>query len=148
MKNSINITHGFLSILYSVLILFLFEISLASCTQDELQIQQNFPFEISVMPTPKNISKDETVEIRFQVLPLGDYSETQYFLRYFQYDGSGTLQYFNNTPYLPNDLYPLLQKQFRLYYTSTSEISQSFTIWIIDNFGNEKEIKFQFNIKD
>ncbi|MCC2600503.1 DUF3872 domain-containing protein [Sphingobacterium sp. FBM7-1] len=47
-----------------------------------------------------------------------------------------------------NDLYNLPQTQFRLYYTSQSTVSQSFDIWISDNFGNEKQVSFQFNSRD
>lgn len=75
----------------------------------------------------------------------GNYSNTQYYLRYFQNDGQGTLQYYNALPYLPNDLYQLPTKQFKLYYTSHSTVSQSFDVWISDNFGNEKQLSFEFN---
>ena len=90
----------------------------------------------------------QTVEIRITIQRIGNYSNTQYFLRYFQFDGQGTLQYYDEPPYLPNDLYQLPTEQFRLYYTSTSAISQSFDVWISDSFGNEKQITFQFNSSD
>ncbi|WP_449397669.1 TraQ conjugal transfer family protein [Chryseobacterium wanjuense] len=32
--------------------------------------------------------------------------------------------------FVPNDFYLLTQKEFRLYYTSESTVSQSFDIWI------------------
>lgn len=138
----------FLNILYIVPILLFIETMLSSCTQEELEIQQNFPFEISVMPVPKDIAKNETVEIRCHIIPSGKYNNTKYYLRYFQFEGTGTLRYYNEVPYFPNDSYQLADQQFRLYYTSMSEVSQSFTIWITDSFGNEKEIEFQFNSKD
>ena len=50
--------------------------------------------------------------------------------------------------YSPNDLYPLKSKEFRLYYTSQSLVSQSFDVWISDNFENEKKLSFQFNNAD
>ena len=116
-----------------------------SCSKDELEIQNDFPFEVKVMPIPKEIVNDNTVEIRLEIQPTGNYSNTQYYLRYFQFDGQGTLQYYDALPYLPNDLYPLQAKQFRLYYTSNSTVSQSFDVWISDNFGNEKQLSFEFN---
>ncbi|MDQ0781400.1 DUF3872 domain-containing protein [Chryseobacterium sp. W4I1] len=119
-----------------------------SCEKDDLEIQQNFPFEVSVMPVPKEIVKDEYVEIRITILPEGNFSDTKYYLRYFQFEGTGKLQYYNTHPYFPNDTFPLYEKEFRLYYTSTSEVSQSFTVWIFDSFGNEKKIEFQFNNKN
>ncbi|OCA77093.1 hypothetical protein BBI01_01120 [Chryseobacterium artocarpi] len=47
--------------------------------------------------------------------------------------------------FLPNDFYPIPDKDFRLYYTSESTVSQSIDIWIVDTFGNEKQISLQFN---
>ena len=116
-----------------------------SCSNDELEIQNNFPFEVKVMPVPKEIAIGNTVEIRLTIQPTGNYSNTQYFIRYFQFDGQGTLKYYDAPPYLPNDLYQLPTKQFRLYYTSHSTVSQSFDVWISDNFGNEKQLSFEFN---
>lgn len=119
-----------------------------SCSNDELEIQNNFPFEVKVMPVPKEIGNGTTVEIRLMIEPTGNYSNTQYFIRYFQFDGQGSLRNNDEPPFLPNDLYPLLAKQFRLYYTSNSIVSQSFDVWISDNFGNEKQLSFEFNSSD
>ncbi len=123
-------------------------IVLSSCNKGKLEIEQNFPFEVEVMPVPKDIAKGGTVEIRLRIIPSGDYAETEYFLRYFQFDGAGELRFYDESPYQPNDLYPLSEKQFRLYYTSRSVVAQSFDIWVSDNFGNERQLKFQFNSKD
>lgn len=147
MKNYIVKTKRFLCIVYIIPIMILTETILSSCTDDQLEIQQNFPFEVAVMPVPKDIAKDETVEIRLKIQPSGNFSETQYYLRYFLFEGSGTLKYLDEAPYLPNDMYTLSQKEFRLYYTSTSPVSQNFKIWIMDSFGNEKELEFQFGNK-
>ncbi|CAM2956080.1 protein of unknown function [Flavobacterium succinicans] len=122
--------------------------SVTSCSKGELEIQNDFPFEVKVMPVPKEIANGNTVEIRITIQPTGNYNNTQYYLRYFQFDGQGTLQYYEEPPYLPNDLYPLQAKQFRLYYTSNSTVSQSFDVWISDNFGNEKQLSFEFNSSD
>lgn len=119
--------------------------SITSCSKDELEIQNDFPFEVKVMPVPKEIANGNTVEIRLTIQPIGNYSNTQYFIRYFQFDGQGTLRYYDEPPYLPNDLYPLPTKEFRLYYTSHSTVSQSFDVWISDNLGNEKQLSFEFN---
>lgn len=148
MKNYIKIAKRFASIFYVIPVLILTEAILSSCNNDELEIRQNFPFEISVMPVPKNIAKDDTVEIRLKILPSSNFTATRYYLRYFQFDGSGALKYYDEAPFLPNDVYELSQKEFRLYYTSTSTVSQNFKIWIKDSFGNEKEVEFQFDNKD
>lgn len=138
-----------LSSIYVLLAILTTSISLVSCSKDdELEIQNDFPFEVNVMPVPKDVANGQTVEIRLTIQRSGNYSNTQYFLRYFQFDGQGTLRYYEEPPYLPNDLYSLPTEQFRLYYTSTSAVSQSFDVWISDNFGNEKKVSFQFNSSD
>lgn len=120
----------------------------SSCSKDELEIQDDFPFEVRIMPVPKEVANGQTVEIRITIQRTGNYSNTQYYLRYFQFDGKGTLQYHDEPPYLPNDLYPLPAEEFRLYYKSSSAVSQSFEVWISDSFGNEKQLSFQFNSRD
>ncbi len=138
-----------LSSIYVMLAILTASVSLVSCSKDdELEIQNDFPFEVNVMPVPKDVANGQTVEIRITIQRKGNYSNTQYFLRYFQFDGQGTLKYYDEPPYLPNDLYPLSTDQFRLYYTSTSAVSQSFEVWISDSSGNEKQLSFQFNSSD
>ncbi|WP_026706475.1 DUF3872 domain-containing protein [Flavobacterium soli] len=138
-----------LSSIYVMLAILTASVTLVSCSKyDELEIQNDFPFEVNVMPVPKDVTNGQTVEIRITIQRKGNYSNTQYFLRYFQFDGQGTLRYYDEPPYLPNDQYQLRTEQFRLYYTSTSSVSQSFDVWISDSFGNEKQISFQFNSSD
>lgn len=143
-----NFRIGLLPI-YVFLAILTASVTLVSCSKDdELEIQKDFPFEVKVMPVPKYVANGQTVEIRITIQRTGNYSSTQYFLRYFQFDGKGTLRYYDEPPYLPNDLYELPTEQFRLYYTSASAVSQSFEVWISDNFGNENQITFQFNSSD
>lgn len=135
--------------IYLMLAILTASVSLVSCSKDdELEIQNNFPFEINVMPVSKDVANGQIIEIRITIQRTGNYSNTQYYLRYFQFDGQGTLRYYDENPYLPNDLYPLPAEQFRLYYTSTSTVSESFEVWISDSFGNEKQMSFQFNSSD
>jgi len=145
MKNIKPTLKRILGVLMIIPVLLLIEYSLSSCTNHELDIEQNFPFEVSVMPIPSGIANGQTVEIRVKILPEGKYKENKYFLRYFQFEGKGSLRYFNNQPYLPNDLYEIPQNEFRLYYTSQSDESESFDVWISDSFSNEKKLSFEFD---
>ncbi|WP_407643377.1 DUF3872 domain-containing protein [Chryseobacterium flavum] len=131
-----------------LVLVFTSAIMLSSCDKDELEIQQNYPFEVKVMPVPGDVANGQTVEIRITIERSGNFNDAEYYIRYFQFDGQGTLRYHNEPVYQPNDLYPLPARQFRLYYTSQSAVSQSFDIWISDNFGNEKQVSFQFNSSD
>ena len=114
-----------------------------------MDVQQNFPFEVKVLPVPKSIGKTDTVEIRCELHSSYQYDENRYFIRYFQYEGKGSLC---TSPQgevlLVNDVYPLASKGvFRLYYTSASEANQSLSVWISDSFGNEQKLDFEFNVK-
>ena len=68
-----------------------------------------------------------------------------YTIRYFQFDGEGTLKLDNGLVFLPNDRYLLENEKFRLYYTSECDESQSLTITVEDNFGNAFEWEVEFN---
>lgn len=118
---------------------------LMSACNDELDIQQVYPFKITTMPVQKNIKIGETAEIRFQLHREGYYEETEYFIRYFQPDGKGTLKMADGTTFLPNDLYPLPGETFRLYYTSASTDQQQIDVYIEDSFGQVEQLTFAFN---
>ncbi|MGJ1335282.1 DUF3872 domain-containing protein [Sphingobacterium siyangense] len=135
-------------LLWILVLVFTSATTLSSCDKDELEIQQDYPFEVNVMPVPGDVANGQTVEIRITIERSGNFNDAEYYIRYFQFDGQGTLRYYNEPPYLPNDLYQLPVTQFRLYYTSQSAVSQSFDIWISDNSGNEKQVSFQFNSSD
>ena len=124
-------------------------VSLFTSCKKELDVQQNFPFEVKVLPVPKNIGKTDTVEIRCELRSSYQYDENRYFIRYFQYEGKGSLRTSPQGEALfANDVYPLVSKgAFRIYYTSTSEANQSFSVWISDSFGNEQKLDFEFNVK-
>ena len=124
-------------------------VSLFTSCKKELDVQQNFPFEVKVLPVPKSIGKTDTVEIRCELRSPYQYDENRYFIRYFQYEGKGSLRTSPQEEALfANDVYPLASKgAFRLYYTSASEANQSLSVWISDSFGNEQKLDFEFNVK-
>ncbi len=64
-------------------------VSLTSCS-DDLDVQQSYPFTVEVMPYADKIAKGQTVELRFEIKPEGNYANTLYTIRYFQYDGWST----------------------------------------------------------
>ncbi|MEE3725308.1 TraQ conjugal transfer family protein [Riemerella anatipestifer] len=70
-----------------------------------------------------------------------------YTLRYFQFEGNGRLKLANQEPFLPNDMYVIPNRTFRLYYTSLSNNTQSFEVWIADSKGKEQKLRFEFNAK-
>lgn len=88
------------------------------------------------------------MEIRCELKAEGRYSGTLYTIRYFQFEGQGSLKMVNGITFLPNDRYLLENEKFRLYYTSEGEDRHDFIVVIEDNLGNFHELTFDFNNGD
>ena len=116
----------------------------ASC-DDDMDIQQSYPFTVETMPVPNKMTKGQTVEIRCELKKEGNFANTLHTIRYFQYEGEGTLRMDNGITFLPNDRYLLENDKFRLYYTSECNEAQNFIVVVEDNFGNSYELEFDFN---
>ena len=112
---------------------------------DDVDIQQSYPFSIETMPVPKKLKVGETAEIRCQLHRDGRYEETKYFIRYFQPDGTGTLKMSDATVLLSNELYPLPGEPVQLYYTSASTDQQTVDVYFLDSFGTVQQLTFSFN---
>ncbi len=122
--------------------------SLTSCS-DDLDVQQSYPFIVEVMPYADKIAKGQTVELRFEIKPEGNYANTLYTIRYFQYDGEGSLKLVDGPVLVNNDRVLLESKTFRLTYTAKSSDAHKFLVVIEDNFGSTPwEQTFEFNSKD
>lgn len=129
-------------------ILFTLVLALTSCS-DDLDVQQSYPFTVEVMPYGDKITKGQTVELRFEIKPEGNYANTLYTIRYFQYDGEGILKLVDGPVLTNNDRVLLENKTFRLNYTAKSSDAHKFLVVIEDNFGSTPwEQTFEFNGKD
>lgn len=117
---------------------------LASC-DDNLDIQQSYPFTVETMPVPNKVTKGQTVEIRCEMKKEGNYDNALYTIRYFQFEGEGTLKMDNGITFLPNDRYLLENEKFRLYYTAEGDEAHNFIVVVEDNFKNSYELEFDFN---
>ena len=85
-----------------------------SC-DDDMDIQQSYPFTVETMPVPNKVTKGQTVEMD------------------------------NGITFLPNDRYLLENEKFRLYYTAQGDEAHNFIVVVEDNFGNSYELEFDFN---
>lgn len=117
---------------------------LALACNDDLDIRSRYLFDLAVMPVQKRIAENETAEIRCQLVKEGNYQDAKFYIRYFQPDGKGELQMDDGTVLKPNDLYPLTQEVFRLYYTSRSTDQQVIDVYIEDNFGQVVQKTFSW----
>ena len=129
---------------FAALCVGMLSIGFTSC-DDDLDVTQAYPFTVETMPVPKELAQGETAEIRCELVREGEFDGAVYTIRYFQFDGEGTLKLDNGLVFLPNDRYLLENEKFRLYYTSECDESQSLTITVEDNFGNSYELEFDFN---
>lgn len=128
--------------------LFAILLALTSCS-DDLDVQQSYPFTVEVMPYGDKIKQGQTVELRFEIKPEGNYANTLYTIRYFQYDGEGSLKLVDGPVLVNNDRVLLESKTFRLTYTAKSSQAHKLLIVIEDNFGSTPwEQTFEFNSKD
>jgi hypothetical protein len=114
-----------------------------SCS-DDLEIKNDYGFTITHLPVPKRLKAGETAEIRFELVSSGRYADAKYFVRFFQFDGKGSLT-FDGQTLIPNDSYELKNESFRMYYTSQCEEQKSISLTFFDNFRNQVELSFSFS---
>ena len=119
---------------------------LPSCTP-ELAVRQAYSISLTTLPVQTDIVKGAVAEIRCALSAEGDFKDTRYTIRYFQPDGKGELRLDDGTLLSPNDRYPLMKEEFRLYYTSQSADRQTIDVYIEDNFGKVQQLTFAFNNK-
>lgn len=117
---------------------------LVCACNDQLDIQQSYPFSIETMPVPKKLKAGETAEIRCTLKREGRFEDARYTIRFFQPDGVGILKMDDGTAFLPNDRYPLTKEVFRLYYTSQTSDQSVIDVYIEDNAGQMVQLSFNF----
>lgn len=105
--------------LWAVGLLAVVSLCLSACDR-ELEAQQAYDFTLETMPIQKDLRRGETAEIRYFLKRAGRFAGARYTLRYFQSEGKGILRLDKGAALEPNDRYPLVREEFRLYYTSQS----------------------------
>jgi hypothetical protein len=122
-------------------------LSLSSCN-DRLGVKQNFDFEVTHLPYKSaDVQLYEVIEIRFAIKSIeGAYNGTKYYLRYFQFTGSGNLTDERGIPFYLNDTYEVPNKTFRLYFTPQNGQQHSLTIVFSDSWGHEKSVDIDVSL--
>ncbi|MCL2738342.1 MAG: DUF3872 domain-containing protein [Bacteroidales bacterium] len=118
-----------------------------SCS-GRLDITQDYAFDLQVMPYPKRIAQDETVEIRCQIVREGYFDRMKFVIRYFQPDGKGELRLGDGMLLVPNDYATLTGDAFRLYYTSRCNDRQTIDVYVESPFGRIVRRSFDFSNED
>lgn len=135
-----------MNMLWAMGLLAVVSFCLPACDR-ELEVQQAYDFTLETMPVQKDLRRGETVEIRCSLKRAGRFAGARYSLRYFQSEGKGMLRLDKGAVLKPNDRYPLVREEFRLYYTSQMLARQTIDVYIEDNFGVMKRLTFDFNSK-
>lgn len=98
-----------------------------------------YEFDVQMIPMRKEIKQGQTVEIRCTLIGERGFEDNRYTIKYFKSEGYGELRLSRDgDAFLPNNRYPLSDKEFQSYYTSRFNESQTFEVVIEDSFGNEK----------
>ncbi len=118
--------------------------TLVSC-DDDMDIQQSYPFTVEVMPVPNKVTKGQTVEIRCELKRRATFRVRSIPSGISSSRGEGTLKMDNGITFLPNDRYLLENEKFRLYYTAAGDEAHNFIVVVEDNFSNSYELEFDFN---
>ena len=134
----------FVNALRAVGLLAVVSLCLPACDR-ELEVQQAYDFTLETMPVQKDLRRGETAEIRCSLKRAGRFTGARYTLRYFQSEGKGMLRLDKGVPLKPNDRYPLMKEEFRLYYTSQLADRQTIDVYIEDNLGKVQQQTFSFN---
>lgn len=134
------------NMLWAVGLLTVVSLCLPACDR-ELEVRQAYDFTLETMPVQKDIRRGETAEIRCSLKRAARFAGARYTLRYFQSEGKGMLRLDKGAALKPNDRYPLVREEFRLYYTSQMLARQTIDVYIEDNFGVMKRLTFDFNSK-
>lgn len=117
---------------------------LALACSDDMDVRQDYLFDLATMPVQKRITENETAEIRCTLVKEGNYQDAKFYIRYFQPDGKGELRMDDGTVFKPNDLYPLKKEMFQLYYTSRCTDQQTIDVYVQDSFGQVIVKTFSF----
>lgn len=118
---------------------------IACACSDDIDIKQDYEFEVTHLPVQSKIKEGETAEIRLQLVRSGTWEDTKFYMRYFQSSGKGELKTADGMVFLPNDLYEMPEETFRLYYTSGSSDQQVIDLYFLDNFGKMCTLSFSFS---
>ena len=147
MKNVIYICIG---ALFAVL-------AFGSCN-DDIDIRQDYDFNLSSWYLQKQIATGETVEIRFYLDREGDYEKAEYEIGYIQVEGKGEVTDSEGVRLVNREVRPLaevpeldrenpVRQVFTLFYRSTSAKRSELKFFVRDNFGRESELTVTFDVE-
>ena len=132
-------------------------LAFSSC-DDKIDIRKDYDFSLSSWYLQRQISADETVEIRFYLDREGNYGKAEYDIGYIQVEGKGEVTDSEGVRLVNREVRPLaempgldtdnpVKQVFTLFYRSTSTRRSELKFFIRDNFGQEREMVVSFDIE-
>lgn len=132
-------------------------LAFSSC-DDKIDIRQDYDFSLSSWYLQKQISADETVEIRFYLDREGNYGKAEYDIGYILVEGKGEVTDCEGVKLVNREVRPLaempgldtdnpVKQVFTLFYRSTSTRRSELKFFVRDNFGQEREMSVSFDIE-
>ena len=132
-------------------------LAFSSC-DDKIDIRQDYDFSLSSWYLQRQISADETVEIRFYLDREGNYGKAEYDIGYIQMEGKGEVTDCEGMKLVNREVRPLsevpgldtenpVRQVFTLFYRSTSAKRSELKFFVRDNFGREKELTVTFDVE-
>jgi hypothetical protein len=143
MRYKKTIQKAFTLLLISVIVI----VFAIGCSKD-LQIKHDYDFNVTCLPVPASLEKNEAAEMRIEILrDSGRYDSTTYYVRYFQYEGKGSLRFDNGETLFPNDSYRLDRNIFRMYFLpNPTYASHQIELTFYDSYRHEHPLTFNFNV--
>lgn len=132
-------------------------LAFSSC-DDKIDIRQDYDFSLSSWYLQRQISADETVEIRFYLDREGNYGKAEYDIGYIQMEGKGEVTDYEGVKLVNREVRPLaempgldtdnpVKQVFTLFYRSTNTRRSELKFFVRDNFGQEREMSVSFDIE-
>lgn len=132
-------------------------LAFSSC-DDKIDIRQDYDFSLSSWYLQKQISADETVEIRFYLDREGNYGKAEYDIGYIQVEGKGEVTDCEGVKLVNREVRPLaevpgldtenpVRQVFTLFYRSTSAKRSELKFFVRDNFGRKSELTVTFDVE-
>lgn len=116
----------------------------SSCSDDGLDIKQDYSYTVETLPLPKSLKKGESVDLEFSIVREGNYNGTSFKFRYFQSEGEGLLTT-NKGQIIPvNRFQSIASDNFVLTYTNLAEEQAKLDFVFEDNFGQRVEYSVTF----
>ena len=133
-------------------------LAFSSC-DDKIDIRQDYDFSLSSWYLQKQISADETVEIRFYLDREGNYGKAEYDIGYIQVEGKGEVTDCEGVKLVNREVRPLaempgldtdnpVKQVFTLFYRNTGGDNPGIRFVAVDNFGVERTLDIPFSIED